>query len=207
MLQKNDVDKAIGRPKKGGLLLLQLGILLLTAALIGVDQVTKWLVVSFLKGHDPLVIIPGILSFTYTENTGAAWNLFDGQNWLLIGVTSVVLLGVLAILLCGRFRVYRTANIGGILVIAGGTGNLIDRLTRGFVVDFIKADFISFPIFNIADCCVVIGAILLFVYFVFFYSDHSEKKKVAEEPRDIITKGKEEISFDHPSADRENEKQ
>lgn len=173
--------------------MLQLGIILITAGLIGVDQLTKWIAVSNLKSADPVVLLDGVLSFSYTENTGAAWNLFSGQKWLLIGMTSIVLIGVLAVLLCGRFQSYKMANIGGVLVVSGGLGNLIDRLVRGYVVDFIKVDFIDFPIFNLADCFVVIGALMLFVYFVFFYSDHSgtEKQKDEDTPTDIITHGRE----------------
>ncbi len=164
--------------------MLQLGILFITAALIGLDQLTKWLAIAELKSADPVSVIEGILSFTYTENTGAAWNMFDGQRWILVGVTSLMLLGLLVVLLTGRFRLHKMANIGGILVVAGGLGNLIDRVWRGYVVDFIRADFIDFPIFNLADCFVVVGAISLFVYFVFLYSDESETKGKAPSAAD-----------------------
>ena len=151
--------------------MLQLGILLTLALLVGVDQLTKWLAVSQLKGHDPFMVIPHVFSFTYTENTGAAWNLFDGQTWILVGVTSVIMIGVLIVLLSGRFRTYRMANIGGVLVVAGGLGNLIDRVVRGYVVDFIKTEFIDFPIFNFADICVSVSAVLLVVFFIFIYKE------------------------------------
>ncbi len=155
--------------------MMQLGILLIAAGLVGIDQLTKWLAVLFLKGADPVSVINGVFSFTYTENRGAAWSMFEGQQWLLIGVTSVMLIGLLAVLLSGRFRRHRMATFGGILVVAGGIGNLIDRVFRGYVVDFLQTDFMDFPIFNVADCFVVVGAVLLFVYFVFFYSDTSVK--------------------------------
>ena len=100
--------------------MMQLGILLITAGLVAVDQLTKWLAVMFLENSDPLTLIPGIFSLTYTENFGAAWSMFEGQQWLLIGVTSVMIVGMLAVLLSGRFRFHRMATVGGILVIAGG---------------------------------------------------------------------------------------
>ncbi len=187
-------------------IMLQLEILLVTALLIGIDQLTKWLAVSNLKSADPFVVWDGVLSFSYTENTGAAWNLFAGQKWLLVGLTSIVLVGVLAVLLCGRFQSYKMANVGGILVVSGGLGNLIDRVARGYVVDFIKADFIDFPIFNLADCFVVTGAIMLFIYFVFFYSDKSgvEKKSDADTSTEIITQGKEGLTIGHSASSAEN---
>ncbi len=159
----------------------RLYIVLVITVLIGADQLTKWLAVMQLQGADPITVIPGVLSFAYTENTGAAWSMFSGQRWLLVGVTSLMIIGLLAVILSGRYRRCVMALIGGSLVIAGGVGNLIDRLYRGYVVDFIRTDFMSFPIFNLADCFVVIGAIMLFIYFVFIYSDEPKKssKKVA----------------------------
>ncbi len=166
--------------------MLQLVLLIATAVLIAVDQLTKWLAVTYLKGADPIVVIDRIFSFTYTENTGAAWNMFAGQRWLLVGVTAVMLIGMLIVLLSGRFRAHKMAMAGGVLVVAGGLGNLIDRMWRGYVVDFLKTEFIDFPIFNGADCFVVIGALLLFVYFVFIYSDSSEK---TEGKKEAVTSG------------------
>ena len=160
--------------------MMQLGILLIAAGLVGIDQLTKWMAVQYLKGDDPVPFIEGVLSVTYTENRGAAWSMFEGQQWLLIGVTSVMIVGLLAVLLSGRFRRHRLATFGGILVVAGGIGNLIDRVFRGYVVDFLRTDFMDFPIFNVADCFVVVGAVLLFVYFVFFYSDTSVKSEEQE---------------------------
>ena len=163
--------------------MMQLGVLLIVSGLVGIDQLTKWLSIQFLRRSDPVSVINGFFSLTYTENRGAAWSMFEGQRWLLIGVTSAMLLTLLLVLLSGRFRRHRMATFGGILVIAGGVGNLIDRVFRGFVVDFLQTDFIDFPIFNVADCFVVIGAVLLFVYFVFFYSETDSKR--AKAPKEV----------------------
>lgn len=170
--------------------MLQLGILLVAALLIGVDQVSKLVAVQTFKGADPISVIDGVFSFTYTQNTGAAWSMFDGERWLLIGVTSVMLLGLLAVLLSGRFRNHKMALCGGVLVVAGGIGNLIDRIVRGYVVDFIRVDFFDFPIFNVADCFVVIGAVLLFVYFVFIYSENDAKSAPQTEEEEELPHGK-----------------
>ncbi len=167
--------------------MLQLGIVFITAAVVGIDQLTKWLAIARLQNADPVTVIDGIISFAYTQNEGAAWSMFSGQRWILVGVTSVMLIGLLAVLLSGRFRKHQMANIGGVLVVAGGLGNLIDRIARGYVVDFIRTDFMDFPIFNVADCFVVIGAISLFIYFVFIYSDDSEKKESATTVKEAVT--------------------
>ncbi len=165
----------------------RLYIVLALAVMIGADQLTKWLAVTQLYGEDPVSFIPGILSFSYTENTGAAWSMFAGQRWLLIGITSLMVIAILAVILSGRFRTHIMALVGGTLVVAGGVGNLIDRVSRGYVVDFIKTDFMNFPIFNVADCFVVIGAVLLFIYFVFFYTETPKKPKVSCTEKEAVT--------------------
>jgi len=156
--------------------MLALVVIVSIAALVGIDQLSKWWVYTYFmveRNESPLVIIDGILSFVYHPNQDGAFGLFPGMRWVLIGVTTLMLLGMLIVLVSGRFRQHVMAMIGGVLVVAGGIGNLIDRIFRdgGAVVDFIHTDFIQYPTFNVADCFVVIGAILLFVYFVFFYSD------------------------------------
>lgn len=152
-------------------------VLLSAALLVGVDQLTKWLAIGYLKGTAPAVLIDGVLELHYTENTGIAWGMLQDKRWLVTIVTSVVLLFLLFILLSGRFRSSRLFTIGGTMVAAGGVGNLLDRVvySDGHVVDFISFKLINFPIFNVADCCVVIGAILILIYFFFFYTDKADR--------------------------------
>lgn len=145
------------------------------ALLIGIDQLTKWLAVSFLKGEEPFTVIPGAFELTYVENRGAAFGIGEGQRWLLVTVTLVVMLFILGLLLSGKFRKHKWITFSGILIVGGGMGNLIDRLFRGYVVDFFHVK-INFPVFNVADCCVVVGAIILLIYFFFFYDDTPASK-------------------------------
>lgn len=148
----------------------QLIFLAWVALLSFLDQVFKWLAVQHLSGKPDIKLIKGVLELTYVENRGIAWGLFPGMRWLVLGVTSLVIGIVLYVFLTRRFGNHRLLNIGGVLVAAGGVGNLIDRLVYGYVVDFIQFKFIDFPVFNFADCCVVIGAVLILIYFFFFYS-------------------------------------
>lgn len=159
--------------------MLQVMILAGVALLVGIDQLTKWLAVVFLKGEDPLSIIPGFFELTYVQNTGAAFGIGEGMRWLLVGVTSVVMLLILGLLLSGKFRSHRWINFSGVLIVGGGVGNLIDRIVRGYVVDFFHVK-INFPVFNVADCCIVVGAIILLIYFFFFYDDIPSSKKEAK---------------------------
>jgi len=138
--------------------------LLLIAVLIGVDQITK--AVATASWQTPLVIWDGVLELTYTRNPGAAWGMLSGGRWILVAVTSVIVLTLLFLLLRGRLR-HPMLWVASSLLIAGGVGNLIDRVSSGLVVDFIYVKLIDFPVFNFADCCVCIGAVLLLIYLLF----------------------------------------
>lgn len=134
--------------------------LTLSAVLFICDQFAKaWA----LRDLAPVGSIPvaGFLKFTYVENRGAAFGIFQGQTALLASVTMAILCGAVWLLFSGKVRLpLEKACIS--LIVAGGAGNLYDRLTRGFVVDFIDINALfSYPMFNLADCFVVVGACLL----------------------------------------------
>lgn len=103
--------------------------------------------------------LPGILSWAYTENRGAAFSLFSGAGALLIALTAALLMGVLLWLMCKPDEP-RLVRAGLWLVLGGGLGNLWDRLAYGFVVDFVRLDFVRFAVFNLADVCVCVGVAL-----------------------------------------------
>lgn len=145
--------------------------------LVGLDQWTKYLAVLHLKGQANVVLWEGVFELEYRENTGAAFSILQGKSWFLIGFTALALV-LVAVFLC-RSRLGRSpwVRVAGVLILAGGIGNLIDRIFRGFVVDFLYFSLIDFPVFNVADCCVCVGAALLIVYTLFFYRDAPEDKK------------------------------
>lgn len=149
----------------------QFMVLAVTAALVSIDQLTKWLAVLNLKGTGVETVIPNVLGFAYVENEGAAFGILQGQRWLFLVFTGVVMAAILALLLFGKFRGYKLFNISATLIVAGGIGNFIDRLIHGYVVDFIQVQFFEFPVFNVADCFVVVGSLLLLVFFFFFYDE------------------------------------
>lgn len=154
----------------------QLILLVATAALVAADQLTKLAAVRGLTSH-PVSIWNGVLEFCYSENRGIAWGLFQNRRWIVIVITGLVLAALLVLLMSGRFRQSRLISIGGAMVLAGGIGNLIDRIGNGYVVDFIHYyKWFDFPVFNFADCCVTIGAVLILIY-VFFFSGKETGKK------------------------------
>ncbi len=146
-------------------------VLAVTAVLVGLDQLTKWLAVMYLRGGSDITVIPKILNLSYAENTGAAFSILSGERWFLIVITAIVMIALMAFLLFGQFRHYKLFNISATLILAGGLGNLIDRVVQGYVVDFFKTTFMDFPVFNVADCFVVVGSVLLLIFFCFVYED------------------------------------
>ncbi len=171
----------------------QFTVLAVAAALVSLDQLTKWLAVLSLKNAGTTEIIPKVLGLTYVENEGAAFGILQGQRLLFLIFTGVVMAAILTLLLFGKFRKYQLFNVSATLIVAGGIGNFIDRLIHGYVVDFIEVLFFDFPVFNVADCYVVIGSVLLLVFFFFMYDD--KKVPVA---------GKTEEPHEDDSTDRTN---
>jgi signal peptidase II len=128
-----------------------------------IDRVTKALAESRLQGNPPIELIPGVLQLRFTTNPGGAFGLFGNLSILFV-LFSVVVIGV--VVLASRRLPGRAAAVGLGLVLGGAVGNLTDRLVRGEglqgeVVDFI--DFHVWPVFNVADSAIVLGAVLLLV--------------------------------------------
>lgn len=158
---------------------------LLGAALLGADQWVKAWTVAHLDLWETAPLLPGVLELMRVHNYGAAWSSFSGQKWLLVGVTGVILLAVLWALVRGIVR-HPLGIFAGCLILCGGIGNLIDRLRLGYVVDMLHFRFWpSYPTFNVADMCIVGGAVLGAVYYVFFYEKYDGRKPHgASEPTD-----------------------
>ena len=165
---------------------LKLAIILCAVALIVVDQLIKFAVVSNMELYDTIPIIDGVIHITYVLNDGAAFSMLSGQSWVLCGVTSALMIGLLVYFFSkNTTHIPTLCSLG--LVISGGIGNLIDRffngdvLFQGKVVDFIDFRLINFAVFNFADCCVVIGVILLIVINVYLlYKEYKESKNKSE---------------------------
>lgn len=147
--------------------------------LVGADQLIKYMALEHLTKVTTLPLIDGVLHLTYVENRGAAFGFFQGQRWILIGVTGLVLLAMIVALFSGRFK-QRMVLWGVALVIAGGAGNLIDRAMRGFVVDYVDFRLINFYVFNLADACVCIGVGLLIAYLLIVEPLREKRKKMLD---------------------------
>lgn len=140
---------------------------LLSALLLAADQFTKYLITAnFVLGQSK-PFWPGVLEFTYIHNNGGAWGLMEGHTWLLLTVTLLIMIVCIALLIKKGLK-NKLLFWAICLILSGGLGNMVDRLFRGGeVVDFLHLQFMpKFPVFNIADCAVCIGAGLLLLYFV-----------------------------------------
>ena len=138
------------------------------ALIVLADQITKLLVVESIPLFEHVDVIRGLFHLTYVQNTGAAFSAFQGMRWLFVGIFGVLTLALLmeyfkASLPFAPFERWCLAAIYG-----GALGNVIDRVRLGYVVDMICVDFIQFPVFNVADCFITCGCVLLLVHLVFF---------------------------------------
>lgn len=146
---------------------------ILSAALVGVDQWTKYLAMTKLKDGAVYPLIKNILYFWYSENAGAAFGILQGKHIFFYTVTVIVFVGILYLLVkLPSERHYLPLFICGSLIFAGAFGNFIDRAVKNYVVDFIYFKPINFPIFNFADICVTVGTFLLFLCLLFFYKEN-----------------------------------
>ncbi|MCI6731082.1 MAG: signal peptidase II [Lachnospiraceae bacterium] len=140
--------------------------------LIGLDQYTKHLAVIHLYQQEPIVIIPGVFELHFLVNHGAAFGILQNQQLFFIVMTTVVMCLLTYIFLkIPMNRRYHLLHGILVLLFAGAVGNWIDRLINGYVVDFFYFKLIDFPIFNVADCYVVISVFLFFIVFLFYYKD------------------------------------
>ena len=163
---------------------------LLGAGLLALDQWVKaWTVAAFAAPVPPAIygtadpaqpFLPGIVELTRVHNYGAAWSSFSGQKWLLLGVTAVLMTAIVYVLV--RRIVRHPIGIAAcMLVMSGGIGNLIDRVTLGYVVDTFHFEFWpSYPVFNVADMCVVCGAVLGCIYYLWLYEKYDMPPKKGE---------------------------
>lgn len=147
-----------------------IGYLTVSLMIFGLDQLVKYLVVTHIKLDTTVSFIPHVLSLSNVRNDGAAWSILQGQQLLLFVITIAALAVMFALLKKNRNdRLFAWALT---LMIGGTLGNFLDRLRLGYVVDMFTLDFMNFPIFNVADCALTVGVILLII--ALFTGDDNE---------------------------------
>ena len=142
-----------------------------TAFIVIADQVTKYLTVANIELYADVPFIPGLLQLTYVRNTGAAFSSFEGQQWLF-ALVFLIFTGAIVYEYFKKPMPFTKLERWCIAAIyAGGLGNMIDRVRLGYVVDMIETTFMEFPVFNVADCFITCGCILLMVHLFLFNKD------------------------------------
>ena len=154
--------------------------LILAAFLVIADQVTKSAIADSFYLGETVAVIPRVLNFTYIHNKGAVFGILKDHPWVFNSATIICVIVALVLLAIGKIKKKMYIWATG-LIIAGGIGNMIDRLSLKYVVDFIEVKFIYFPyIFNIADCCVVIGCSLIALQLIIEIINEKKEKKKAK---------------------------
>ena len=149
--------------------------LLSIIAIVGIDQLLKYWVIESLAPIGVFPLLKGIFQLRYLENRGMAFGMMQEQWWLLIGGTALILIvGLVLIFLQKIHSKWLLAAIT--LAIGGGLGNLIDRIFRGYVVDYLDFCAIHFPVFNFADICVSASMVMLIIWLLFFHTEPEKKQ-------------------------------
>lgn len=166
--------------------------LIMFVILLVADRITKYAAVKYLKGNDAVQIIKDVVELRYLENSGAAFGIFQNMQWMFYIITAIILVIIVILFISTNKKLHGYCDLittdpdsfhfktyNGIIffnyliaaLAAGAIGNLIDRLTTKYVVDFIYFKIINFPIFNFADICVTLTAALLIIFFIFVYKE------------------------------------
>ena len=148
--------------------MLYLFMIIFTAFVVVADQITKYLVVANIPLHGNMPVMDGVFHLTYVQNDGAAFSSFSGMQWLFALVFLLFAAAIIWEFSKKRMPFTTFERWCIVSIFAGGLGNMIDRLRLGYVVDMVAVDFINFPVFNVADCFITVGCIVLLVHLIFF---------------------------------------
>ena len=139
-------------------------LVIIASGLLIIDQITKFAVRSRMEIGETLPVFRGVLDFTYVQNRGAAFSLFQNSQLITVILPVITMIAGVLFLLHLRKKKEKLAELGVLLIMSGGIGNLIDRTVMGFVTDMISVG--SFPVFNVAGICVTVGCAVLILWVI-----------------------------------------
>ena len=149
---------------------------ILAVLLVLADQAVKFIIRASIPPGQAIPFIPYVLDLTYSQNTGAAFSILSRHTWLIILASLAAVLVMCYLAVKGFFK-NALGRWAAVLILAGGIGNLIDRVVFGFVTDMFQTVFMDFAIFNVADCCITVGAALLFLYVLLYMGRDRENER------------------------------
>lgn len=141
---------------------------IISLVILAIDLFTKYIIQKNMVPYQSIPVIDNIFHITYVQNTGAAFSILKGKT-LFFTVVSMIVIAIIVLSLIKLPTKYRALGIALAMILGGALGNLIDRLRFGYVVDFL--DFRVWPVFNVADCAIVLGVIIL-GYLIIFHPDY-----------------------------------
>ena len=147
--------------------------------LLGADQLIKYFVDQNLKGNSAVVVIKNVLQFNYLENDGAMMGFMGGKTTLMTILAVVCVVVMIAVIFTGIIK-DSVDYCCTLLMISGGLGNIVDRIFRGYVIDYIEVLFVDFYIFNFADCLITVAAFVLIFYQIYLVYRDSKNSKAGE---------------------------
>ena len=162
--------------------------LLVLILCVAADQAVKLYVVSHLALYESAPLLPGLVELLYIQNTGGGFSILTGHTWVLTIITSALMLGIAALLVKKVFP-HHLAMWSLTCILGGGLGNLADRVRLGYVVDMFNFQFMSYPVFNVADILVVCGVIGFAGYYLFIYEKQEKKKEREDHGTDLPDSG------------------
>lgn len=147
--------------------------ILIILVCVGIDQLTKLLAINNLRDlADEIPVINKVFGLYYVENKGISFSMLSSKMALIIIITSIIMLILIYVMIrTPKTKYFMPFSIVLSVIVGGAAGNMIDRIFRGFVIDFIMLDFINFPIFNVADIFVCVGLFILVIFIIFKYKD------------------------------------
>ncbi len=151
--------------------------IILAALVILIDQLAKYFITLELSSGGQIGLIPGIIHLTYTENTGAAFSFLADRRWLLIVISVVVIIAAVVMIVRYRDKISPFGMTTLALVLGGAASHLLDRAVLGYVVDFFEVEFVTFAIFDVADCFITVGGILFLIYYIFYHDKFIQSKQ------------------------------
>ncbi|MBR6523793.1 MAG: signal peptidase II [Clostridia bacterium] len=144
--------------------------LILTAFFVLADILSKYIVTAKMSVGQSIPLWEKVFHLTYVRNTGAAFSMLEGQRIFLIAVPIIVILAVIIYTIVKKPK-SKLLMLSFAMIISGGIGNLIDRIRFGYVIDFLDFRLINFPVFNVADIWVTLGAALFVCLLLFSKED------------------------------------
>lgn len=154
--------------------------IIISVLLIVLDQVIKHFVYINLRPVEVENLIPGFIRLRYVENTGASFGMLSDRLPFLITITVIVIAVGIYVLAFKKLN-DKLQYVGAVLILSGGIANLIDRIFRRFVIDYLEFTFVDFAVFNFADCLITVGAALLIISLIRELIRESKTKKYGEQ--------------------------